>query len=164
MPSRARWDENQKSSLVCSRQAQWYPVETFYNTFHLPDSRPPGEMASRLTTNQEIAGSTPAVVIIFFHLKKIIMYYSMYCVACRSLLRLFSITDNGRTLKCRKVHTSRCVLCCDTCPCSTIHHVSPLDIHLFSKEWRSTERFDISTPENIALISSNFVSPIFLSS
>ena len=26
-------------------------------------SRPPGEMASRLTTNQEIAGSTPAVVI-----------------------------------------------------------------------------------------------------
>ena len=24
--------------------------------------RPPGEMASRLTTNQEIAGSTPAVV------------------------------------------------------------------------------------------------------
>ena len=29
-------------------------------------SRPPGEMASRLTTNQEIAGSTPAVVILFF--------------------------------------------------------------------------------------------------
>ena len=28
-------------------------------------SRPPGEMASRLTTNQEIAGSTPAVVIWF---------------------------------------------------------------------------------------------------
>ena len=28
-------------------------------------SRPPGEMASRLTTNQEIAGSTPAVVISF---------------------------------------------------------------------------------------------------
>ena len=27
--------------------------------------RPPGEMASRLTTNQEIAGSTPAVVIAF---------------------------------------------------------------------------------------------------
>jgi hypothetical protein len=27
--------------------------------------RPPGEMASRLTTNQEIAGSTPAVVILF---------------------------------------------------------------------------------------------------
>jgi hypothetical protein len=30
-------------------------------------SRPPGEMASRLTTNQEIAGSTPAVVIVFFN-------------------------------------------------------------------------------------------------
>ena len=29
-------------------------------------SRPPGEMASRLTTNQEIAGSTPAVVIVSF--------------------------------------------------------------------------------------------------
>ena len=28
-----------------------------------PALRPPGEMASRLTTNQEIAGSTPAVVI-----------------------------------------------------------------------------------------------------
>ena len=28
--------------------------------------RPPGEMASRLTTNQEIAGSTPAVVIFSF--------------------------------------------------------------------------------------------------
>ena len=28
-------------------------------------SWPPGEMASRLTTNQEIAGSTPAVVILF---------------------------------------------------------------------------------------------------
>ena len=28
-----------------------------------PNLRPPGEMASRLTTNQEIAGSTPAVVI-----------------------------------------------------------------------------------------------------
>ena len=31
-------------------------------------SRPPGEMASRLTTNQEIAGSTPAVVIWFIFL------------------------------------------------------------------------------------------------
>jgi hypothetical protein len=31
-------------------------------------SRPPGEMASRLTTNQEIAGSTPAVVINIFYL------------------------------------------------------------------------------------------------
>ena len=29
-------------------------------------SRPPGEMASRLTTNQEIAGSTPAVVNLFY--------------------------------------------------------------------------------------------------
>ena len=28
--------------------------------------RPPGEMASRLTTNQEIAGSIPAVVIYIF--------------------------------------------------------------------------------------------------
>ena len=32
-----------------------------------PHLWPPGEMASRLTTNQEIAGSTPAVVIIFLN-------------------------------------------------------------------------------------------------
>ena len=35
-------------------------------TFALLCVWPPGEMASRLTTNQEIAGSTPAVVI-FVH-------------------------------------------------------------------------------------------------
>ena len=47
-------------------------------------SRPPGEMASRLTTNQEIAGSTPAVVI----------WFIFVFLFCRGNLRLTA--SNGR--------------------------------------------------------------------
>ena len=42
-------------------------TETLYPPFHHYCLWPPGEMASRLTTNQEIAGSTPAVVIVFLN-------------------------------------------------------------------------------------------------
>ena len=64
-----------KKSLV-SRGAftivscEFSPVEASDKNGHVENShpRPPGEMASRLTTNQEIAGSIPAVVISFFYL------------------------------------------------------------------------------------------------
>ena len=44
-----------------------WPIDTKLHilTDKAPFTWPPGEMASRLTTNQEIAGSTPAVVISF---------------------------------------------------------------------------------------------------
>jgi hypothetical protein len=70
-------------------------------------------MASRLTTNQEIAGSTPAVVIDVLFLT---LFYTLLCAACRPL-RLFSIcvkdlnnpifiTLRGIS-RYRKVHTVR---------------------------------------------------------
>ena len=51
--------------VFCNRDCSF--VICFENLLHmfcdLTSTWPPGEMASRLTTNQEIAGSTPAVVI-----------------------------------------------------------------------------------------------------
>ena len=68
------WDEVEQMRLVKSnwQSFMWIQSGLLRTTIQFPirrlATRPPGEMASRLTTNQEIAGSIPAVVIHIFAL------------------------------------------------------------------------------------------------
>ena len=67
-------------------------------------SRPPGEMASRLTTNQEIAGSTPAVVMGVYRFLQLLFVYNFHAAVILGhshchifVLNLCSVHVNGCT-------------------------------------------------------------------